>query len=264
MSLRVAVTLPTVYPDDSFADATARAAAAGADGIEFFDWDAADLDTLTRAAAEHDVQIAGTLSAAPGASSEGPDGMTDPDCADDAVAAIEELLPVAADLGCDTLIVTTGPEQDHVDRETQYESVVDVLSRAASAAEDAGMTLVLEPLNTVVDHPGYFLTDSAEAFDIIRAVDSPRMKLLYDVYHQQITEGNLIDTLTENVDLVGHIHVADVPGRHEPGTGEINYANVIRALADAGYDGYVGCECFPEGDPDAAVERVVDYVESAN
>ena len=79
----------------------------------------------------------------------------------------------------------------------------------------------------------------------MRAVDSPRIKVLYDIYHMQIMEGNVIQTLTGNLDVIGHVHVADVPGRHEPGTGELNYANIFKALREAGYDKYVGFELDP-------------------
>ena len=120
------------------------------------------------------------------------------------------------------------------------------------------MTLALEPLNTAVDHPGYFLTSSAEGFDIVDAVDSPNVKLLYDVYHQQITKGNIVQTVTENVERIGHVHLADVPKRHEPGTGELNYAHILSVLDDAGYDGYVGCEFSPVGSPEGAVAKVCD------
>jgi len=184
--------------------------------------------------------------------------LTDPDQADEAVETIRESIETASDLGCPTLIATTGPDVDGLDRETQYENVVEVLSTVAPDAEEAGVTLALEPLNTAVDHPGYYLTSSAEGFDIVDDVDSPGVRLLYDVYHQQITEGNVIQTVTENVDRIGHVHVADVPGRHEPGTGELNYANVFSALDDAGYDGYVGCEFRPTGDPESAMDAVLD------
>jgi hydroxypyruvate isomerase len=115
----------------------------------------------------------------------------------------------------------------------------------APLAEKAGVTLVLEPLNVYVDHPGYFLDGSAAGFDLVRAVGSPRIKLLYDIYHMQVMEGNIIQTLTSNLDVIGHVHVADVPGRHEPGTGELSYANIFEALRQAGYDKYVGFEFEP-------------------
>ena len=183
--------------------------------------------------------------------------LTDPDEADDAVETIRESIAMAEQREIPTLIVTTGPDQDGLDREPQHENIVDVLSRVASDAEDAGVTLVLEPLNTEVDHPGYFLTHAEEGLEIVDEVGSPSVKLLYDVYHQQVTEGNIIETITENVDRIGHVHIADVPGRHEPGSGELNYGNVFAALDDAGYDGYVGCEFSPTGDPDDAMADVL-------
>jgi hydroxypyruvate isomerase len=136
--------------------------------------------------------------------------------------------------------------------------VTGVESRVAPDAEEAGVTLVLEPLNTAVDHPGYYLTSTAEGIEIVEEVGSPSVQLLYDVYHQQITEGNVIDTITDHVEHIGHIHIADVPGRHEPGTGELNYANVFDAIDDADYEGYVGCEFSPTGDPDAAMADVLE------
>jgi hydroxypyruvate isomerase len=129
--------------------------------------------------------------------------------------------------------------------EDKRQSVLDGLKALAPLAKEAGVTLVLEPLNVYVDHPGYFLNRSSVGLDLVRAVGSPYIKLLYDIYHMQVMEGNIIDTLTRNLDLVGHVHVADVPGRHEPGTGELHYANIFRALREAGYDGYVGFEFEP-------------------
>jgi hydroxypyruvate isomerase len=126
------------------------------------------------------------------------------------------------------------------------------LAQAISWAEQADLDLLIEPLNTRVDHPGYFLQHSREGFDIVRSLGSPRVKLLYDVYHLQIMEGDLIRTMEANLDMIGHIHVADVPGRHELGTGEINYKNIARMLQVNRFGGYVGLECFPSGnDADA-------------
>ena len=125
--------------------------------------------------------------------------------------------------------------------------------------EEAGVTLVLEPLNVLTNHMGYFLDSSYEAFAIIEEVGSPAVKLLFDVYHQQISNGNLIDTIKKFGHLVGHYHIADVPGRNEPGTGEINYPNVFRAIDATGYQAYVGMEyrsLAPSADTFAAVKAM--------
>lgn len=138
----------------------------------------------------------------------------------------------------------------------QHNAIVRALRAVAGHAERTGVTLLVEPVNTRVDHPGIYLTSSYEGYAIVEAVDSPNVKLLYDVYHQQIAEGNLVANVREHVDQIGHVHVGDVPGRHEPGTGEINYPNVLQAFADAGYDGYVGCEFEPIGEPEDAIRAV--------
>lgn len=109
------------------------------------------------------------------------------------------------------------------------------------------MTAVVEFLNTEVDHPGYFLDRSGDALELIRRVGNPRVRVLFDIYHAQIVEGNVIERLRSSIDYIGQIHFADVPGRHEPGTGEINYRNVFRAIYDFAerYDGYVTAGYHP-------------------
>ena len=247
--VRLSVCVEMVYDDDPFEARSRRAGEAGVEAVEFWDWRGKDLDAVETAADEAGVDVVGCTAGGT---------LTDPDGADDAVETIRESIDVASERGIPTLIATTGPDQEGLDRETQHASVVDVLSRVAPDAEEAGVTIALEPLNTAVDHPGYFLTTSDEGFAIVDEVGSPNVALLYDVYHQQVTEGNVIQTVTENVDAIGHVHVADVPGRHEPGTGELDYANVFDALDDAGYEGYVGCEFSPTGDPDEAMAGVLD------
>lgn len=101
--------------------------------------------------------------------------------------------------------------------------------------------------------------DVRRGFEIVDAVDSPNVQLLYDVYHQQVTEGNVIQTITANIDRIGHFHVADVPGRHEPGTGELDYENVFAAIEETDYDGYVGCEFSPVGDADETISDVLTW-----
>ena len=247
---KLSVCVEMVYDDEPFHERITRAAEAGADAVEFWDWRGKDLERIERTADEAGVPIVGCVAGGT---------LTDPDAADDAVEIVRESIATAADLGIPTLIATTGPDQEGLDRTTQRETIVDVLSRVAPDAEAAGVTIVLEPLNTAVDHPGYYLETSAEGFEIVDAVDSPNVRLLYDVYHQQITEGNVIQTLTANIDRIGHVHVADVPGRHEPGTGELDYENILGAIEETEYDGYVGCEFSPTGDADEAVATVLNW-----
>ena len=167
-------------------------------------------------------------------------------------AGIEDFLDVtrqtveaAKILNCKTFIDTVGQERNDATRYEQHKNIVLALKAAAPIYEDAGLTMVVEPLNTLTDHKGYFLASSYEAFSILEEVGSPAIKLLYDVYHQQITEGNLIPQIKKNIDLIGHFHVADNPGRNEPGTGEINYKKIFEVIGETGYDKFVGLEYRP-------------------
>lgn len=141
--------------------------------------------------------------------------------------------------------------------EQKTNSIVDGLKHAVELAESAKIMLLLEPLNTKVDHPGFTLARSAQAFEIVRWINSPWLKVLYDIYHMQIMEGDLITTIEKNLDAIGHLHVADVPGRHEPGTGEINYPNIVRALKMNGYNRSIGLECVPSGRSELAIESFI-------
>ena len=172
------------------------------------------------------------------------------------IEGLIETLPVAKRLGCITLITTVGQHIEGVSCGDQTESIIEGLKKAAPIAEEAGVTLVMEPLNILVDHKGYFLSRSCHAFDIVKKVGSPNIKVLFDIYHQQITEGNLIQNITENIGLIGHFHSADVPGRHDFGTGEINYLNVVKAIENTGYEYYFGLEYSPVGDKIASVKNM--------
>ncbi|MDD3926042.1 MAG: TIM barrel protein [bacterium] len=132
---------------------------------------------------------------------------------------------------------------------------------AAAIAAAAGFTLVVEPLNTLVDHPGYYLDSSREAAEIIRAVNSPNLRLLYDIYHMQIMEGNVISNIGANMDVVAHFHAACVPGRNELMSGELDYRRIIRYIDSCGYDGIIGLEYSP-AIPDAglSLKRTKDFL----
>jgi hydroxypyruvate isomerase len=252
--LPVSVCLDIVFDDDPFVDRIDRAAAAGADAVEFWWWRDRDLDAIADRAATHDLGIAGILAG-------GPD-LTDPDRIEAAADALDEAITAADELGCSTVIVTVGQATD-AHRIAQQRSIIEALRAAAPAAERAGVTLAVEPLNTAVDHAGYFLETAEQGCAIVAAADSPAVRLLYDAYHQQITEGNVVEGNTAAADRIGHVHVAGVPGRHEPADGELDHGAVLSALADAGYDGHVGCEFDPRGDPVTAVEYVVETANRA-
>jgi hydroxypyruvate isomerase len=128
------------------------------------------------------------------------------------------------------------------------------LKRAADLAAAAGLQFVIEPVDGL-EAPKEYLTTVTEGFEIVREVGNPHLQVLYDFYHEQRQYGNLIEKLEKNFDLVGLVHIADVPGRHEPGTGEIDYANIYRKLAELKYTKYVTMEFYPTGEPVASLKK---------
>jgi hydroxypyruvate isomerase len=179
------------------------------------------------------------------------------------LAPLKDTLAAAKKVGCRQIIAQVGNELKDVPRAQQHANCVEAFRAAAPLCEDAGVTLSIETLNVLVDHKGYYLATSEEGFRMVDAVASPRVRLLFDIYHQQITEGNLIANITSNLGKISHFHVADVPGRHQPGTGEINYANVFRAIAAKGYTGFLGLEFWPTVDPTQAVRESIALLAEA-
>lgn len=262
MSFTLAANTSMVLQDENPVEGIEHAAALGLEAVEIFDIQGADRTAVREASEEYGVAVAASLTTGVAANgSDSGESLTDPSLHEEAVADLEHSLELGRELGAKSLIVTVGPERDELPEGAEHRAIVNALRDAAPAAEAAGITLALEPLNNPVDHQGYYLDSSYEAYEIVDAVDSPRVKVLYDIYHQQITEGNVIDNIREHIELIGHFHLADVPGRHEPGTGELNYANIFDAITETGYDGYVGMEYNPTGDPDEAVEHVIFLAE---
>ena len=134
-------------------------------------------------------------------------------------------------------------------REKQHASIVAGLTAGIPILEEYGVTIMIEPLNTYVNHKGYYLWSSAEAFDIIREVDHPQVKMVFDIYHQQIMEGNIIPSVVNNLDLIAHLHSAGHPGRHELQNGENDYKFIFNKIDEAGYTGCCGLEYSPLMDP---------------
>ncbi len=214
--------------------------------VEFWGWVDRDIDTL---AADPEIQIS-TFSGYLGGSILHPDGS------EEYLEGLEKCLPIVEKLRCRSLMLSTGkldsrgqvihPKAGHP--ATMWICAYKTLCQVAEFAEKRDLVYSLEHLNTKIDHPGYTLRRVEDVALLLEQVGSPRVKILFDVYHNQIEEGNITEVIRNYGHLIGHVHVADVPGRHEPGTGEINYPQVVRALREVGYEGTVGLEAFPEGD----------------
>jgi hydroxypyruvate isomerase len=158
------------------------------------------------------------------------------------LAEVRESVEVAKRVNATWMTVVPGHRDRRLDMDYQTANVVESLKRAADILEPHGLVMVLEPLNTLRNHPGQFLTRIPQAYLVCKAVASPACKILFDIYHQQITEGNLIPNFNAAWDEIAYVQVGDNPGRNEPGTGEINYRNVFRHLHGKGYTGIVGME----------------------
>jgi hydroxypyruvate isomerase len=171
-------------------------------------------------------------------------------------------LPVLEELECNKLIILSGDKVPGQTPQQMHENCIEGLKRAADIAAAKNIGLLLENIDPE-ENPKYFLTSVSEGFQIVRSVSAPNVQFLYDFFHDQIAEGNLLAKLGKNLDLTGVVHIADVPGRHDPGTGEINYPNIYRKLGQLGFNGYVAMEFIPEGETVAALraarEMAVKY-----
>src|ERR1700737_2554964 len=161
-------------------------------------------------------------------------------------------LPVLEELECNKLIILSGDKVPGQNPQQMHQNCIESLKRAADIAAAKNVGLLLENIDPE-ENPKYFLTSVSEGFQIVRSVGAPNLQFLYDFFHDQIAEGNLLAKLEKNLDLVGVVHIADVPGRHDPGTGEINYPNIFRKLGQLGFNGYVAMEFIPEGETVAAL-----------
>ena len=191
-------------------------------------------------------------------------GLVNPREREGFLQELKASLEAAKKVDTKRLVVLTGNEVKGVPRAEQMTNAVAALREAAPILEKNGITAVVEILNTYVDHAGYFLYWVRDGAELVDRVGSPNVKLLFDIYHTQIMEGNLISNIRTNIDRIGHFHVGDVPGRHEPGTGEINYRNVFKAIYELGdrYRGYVGLEyghVAPLEENLAAVRKLANF-----
>jgi hydroxypyruvate isomerase len=223
------------YP--AFADRIGAAKAAGLDAVEFWQWSNKDLDAVKVALSETGLPLAGILC-------EPVANITNPATHGFFLEGVKASLAAAKRLGAPLMIAQGGNVVDGMSRASQHGAIADCLQRAADIVAGSGVVIALEPLNDRVDHPGYFLTSTSEGLDIVDEVGRPEIRLLYDIYHAAVMD-EPIDLLEGRVDRVAHAHLADVPGRHEPGTGRLDWRARVDWLDAQGYQGLVGLEYMP-------------------
>ncbi len=238
--------LTMLFNEVDFLDRFERAARAGFRGVEYlfpYPWDKGQLaDLLDKFALE---QVLFNLPAGDWAAGER--GLA---CLPDRIGEFQEGVGLAIEyakvLKCSRVNCLVGNTPQGAPVEKVHQTLVDNIRFAAGALEKENIRLLVEMVNSQ-DIPGFHLLHTRDTLQLLDEVNRPNLWLQYDVYHMQIMEGNLTKTITDNIDRIAHIQIADNPGRHEPGTGEINYANLFRFIDEAGYDGWIGCEYRPAG-----------------
>ena len=242
--MRLSVCLPMFFKKMPLAESIRKAAALGYSACEA--WKIApeeDLDAAAEALQETGMEFLAICTDCFDATA----GDTDAYCEGIRTAAAK-----AEKLGAKMLISQVGKDTG-APREEQHANIVQCLKAAVPLLEELGLTVVVEPLNVLVNHPGYYLWSSAEAFQIIQEVGSPHVRLVFDLYHQQVTEGNLIANVTGNLPLIAHLHSAGCPGRNELQNGELDYKKIFAAVEAAGYQGACALEYKPLLPPEVSL-----------
>ncbi|MBO7176323.1 MAG: TIM barrel protein [Clostridia bacterium] len=245
--MRFCVAVPCFFKGVDFCDALRQIAALGYDAAETYNWKSLDLDAVKKTIDETGVELLSMCTT--------DFRLTEPECRQIWLDGVLESCIAAQKLGVHRLITQVGKDTG-APREEQHASIVAGLKAAAPILEKYDVTMMIEPLNTYVNHPGYYLWSAVEAFEIIREVNHPNVKVIYDIYHQQVMEGNIIPNITKNLDCIAHLHGAGHPGRNEMQYGESDYKNIIKAVDAAGYTGALGLEYRPLLDPIESLKAV--------
>jgi hydroxypyruvate isomerase len=250
MTIQLAVCAEMVFLDLPFVERVKRIHELGF-GVELWDSRPKDIKALLATGAD--------FSSMTGYSA---GSVIDPHTCDDVVSTAEELIPTALELGVQRMVVHSAELTDGKATRPAYRSAGEMwltglrtLERLGELGARHGLTFTLENLNTVVDHPGIPLARAKDTLALTSALDHPNVKMMLDLYHAQIGEGNLIDLVRRALPQIGEIQVADVPGRHEPGTGEIRYPAIAQELRILGYSGTVGLEAWASCDSGQALKR---------
>jgi hydroxypyruvate isomerase len=252
---KLSVRVEALFPNLTLPQQMQRVAEAGYHGFEFGNWravDAREITTLKNKLRLECACIVGNRGVNPKGM-----GLCLPSEREAFLGEIRASLDAARRLETTRIVVLSGNKVSGMPRSQQHASIVEGLKRAHDIVAPHGVTMIVEVVNTVApveplhpqeNHLDYYLDHGGEAFQIVDEVASPYVKVLFDIYHVQIMDGNLIETIRNNIARIGHFHVGDVPGRHEPGTGEINYANVFKAIRELGYRDFVAMEYVPSKD----------------
>jgi hydroxypyruvate isomerase len=233
-----------------FADRIRLADKAGLAAVEFWHWRNKDIDAIRVALDETGMKLAGFVA-------EPMVPLTDPARHAEFLEGLKASIDVARRLEAPVLIVQAGADLPGRSRAEQRVALTEGLARSAEILAGSGVVLAVEPLNTLVDHVGYFLPSTVEGLDIVDEVDRPEIRILYDIYHSAVMSEEIEAVLSGRVDRVAHVHLADTPGRHEPGTGSLDWQARVAWLEANGYAGFVGLEYKPTVDTISSLRQVL-------
>lgn len=238
-------------------------AAWGVRYFEIWDWRDKDLGQLVNAIHQNDQRLVNM-------SGNRKYGMVDPFEQNIFLEEVKEAISFAKKLGCSQLMLLVQsleadgrarPVPQNLSKIQVFEQIVACGLAAGQIAEQEDFHICIEPLNSVLDHPGYFLDTSELAFSFIKEINHPRVKLLYDVYHMAMMNENVVQDIENHFEWIGYYHFADKPGRHEPGTGSIHFKEILTLLKNLGYEGIVGFEFFPQQNNSArALQRTLELI----
>jgi hydroxypyruvate isomerase len=245
-----------IFKDLPFLQRLEKVKNSGVDAFEFWEWMPKDIDAINKKRKDLDLTVSSFL-VEPLIPS-----LVKSDVSEQFRKSLEASIKVAQKLECEILIgpVGLGKKAHLVSHEKQLQNAVRNIKAVKSLLEDANITMVIEPVNPV-DFKDCFLIKSKEGFDLIQEVNSPNVKLLYDVYNQQISEHNPLENMKANFELIGLFHIGDAPGKHQPGTGEIDFKSIFKFIKSRGYEKYVSMEFTPTIEEEEAVRQTVQLAQ---
>ena len=173
---------------------------------------------------------------------------------------LKYMIDLANQIDCKRFISGSGNKIQGLSQKDAVDAMIDALGAIGAVCKEHGMKIILEPFNSRVDHPDYFLDNPQVAVDVVEAVDNEHVKILFDIYHMQIMYGNILDFVRANLKYIGHFHIAGVPGRHEPIHNELNYSFILDTIDAMGYKGSYGLEYWPTMDSDESLKRTLEYL----
>ncbi len=261
--MHYAFCLEMLYTEFPFIDRLMAAKQDSIEYIEFWDWRDKDLNLLNQRQKELTIKVSNM-------SGNRRYGMVDPQERQFLLNEITETIRIAQDLNCPRLMLLVqslrpdgkaNPVPENLSNIQKADQVITCGIAIGALADTFDIDILIEPLNTIIDHPGYFLNSSSLAFQIIKEINHPRIKILYDIYHMAVMGENIVKDIEVNLDLIGYLHVADKPGRNEPGSGEIDYKNILSVLKSLHFSGMIGFECYASTrDSHRAVQNIMNLI----